>query len=157
EPVTSPDAYLGPLFGRSALDHHSAGVLIGLATFASENYDAPHLGLLASNPYRVVFLPHRLISPFATGHRERIGNEDLMVYAGSAPQLLAEVLELAPALDIPLQDGGLADSTAALINDFAPLYEGDPCDLAEHERTAWLVLHEAARLAIHYHTGLSLA
>src|SRR5437773_1292097 len=55
DPADPPNVYDGGLFGRSALDHHSARCLAEFAESAMARGPAPHLGLLATNPYRVAF------------------------------------------------------------------------------------------------------
>ena len=72
EPAVAPDVYNGGLFGRSALDHHSASCLVELAEMAASLGPSPHLGLLAINPYRVAFVPVDFDEPVATGYWERI-------------------------------------------------------------------------------------
>jgi hypothetical protein len=157
DPAHTPDVYDGGLFGRSALDHHSASCLAELAEIALGHQPAPHLGLLALNPYRVAFVPVGFEQPLLTHHAETIAGEQLQLWVGSAPRLVAELATTASLLGIPLDDGRLSDETARKINDFAPLYEGDDRSLSEDERTAWLVLYEGARLAVQHGVALSLA
>jgi len=157
EPAAAPDVYDGGLFGRSALDHHSAGCLVELAEMATRKGHAPHVGLLAVNPYRVTFVPVDFDRPLPTGYWERIAGDQIEIWVGSVPRLLAELAALAPALGIPLTDGQLADEVATQINDFAALYDGDDRSLAEDQRTAWLLLYEGARLAAQHAVALSLA
>jgi hypothetical protein len=157
DPVPPPDPYVDNLFGRSELDHHGAAILRGLAAYAANNQAAIHLKLIADNPYRVAFLPIEFVTPFETDYRENIAGHLVPIHVGSAGRLLQEVIALAPELGIPLEAGVLPDATAAKINDFAPLYDGDTCELSEDQRTAWLLLYEGARLGVHHHAALSLA
>jgi hypothetical protein len=83
--------------------------------------------------------------------------EEPRIWTGSAVRLKKELATIAPAFGIPLVGDELADETALKINDFAPLFDGDKCDLAEDERTAWLLMYEGARLASGHHVALSLA
>ena len=53
DPPDPPDVYDGGLFGRSALDHHGAPSPLRIWMRAAGHGRAPHLGLLAANPYRV--------------------------------------------------------------------------------------------------------
>ena len=157
EPDELPDVYVNDVFGRSELDHHSAGCFVQLANLAEEHNSArQHLAILA-NPYRVVFLPQVFDEPFETGYKEQIFGDLLEVWAGSAPRLLAELTELAPHLGIPLENGVLTDDVAAKINEFELLTEDDDGELSEDERTAWLALYEGARLAVENKVALSLA
>ena len=157
DPPDPPDVYDGGLFGRSALDHHGARCLADLGARAARHGRAPHLGLLAANPYRVAFIPIAFGQPLPTDYSEALFGEQVDIWFGSAPRLVAELTTIAPILGIPLEDGLLADAVARKINDFAALYEGDDCSLAEDERTAWLVLYEGARLAVQHGVALSLA
>lgn len=157
EPVGSPDIYSGGLFGRSDLDHHSARCLVELAELGKANGCSPHLGLIANNPYRVTFVPTDFPWPLPTGHFETIWNENVEIWVGSAPRLLSDLMSIAPALGIPLVGNHVENVVAKKINDFAPLYAGDDCTLAEDDRTAWLLLHEGARLAVLHSVPLNLA
>lgn len=157
EPDEIPDVYDDSLFGRSELDHHSANSLAALAYFAEENkLDMKHLSLL-TNPYRVVFLPLEFNEPFETGHNEEVFDEQMQVWAGSSQKLLEELSELAPMIGIPLSNTGLSDDIATKINEFEMLSEDDNGELAEDERTAWLVMYEGARLSVENKVALSLA
>ena len=157
EPDEPPDVYVDDIFGRSELDHHSAGCFVELADLAEQhNSTRQHLAILA-NPYRAVFLPQDLGEPFETGYKEEIFGDLLEVWAGSAPKLLDELTELAQYLGIPLENGVLSDEVAAKINEFELLTEDDDGELSEDERTAWLALYEGARLAFENKVALSLA
>jgi hypothetical protein len=157
DPAHPTNVYRGGLFGRSALDHHSARCLAELAELAVARGPAPHLGLLATNPYRVAFIPLDFGQPLLTMYAENIASEEVRIWVGSAPRLVTDLTATARPLGIPLEGGRLADVVAGKINDFAPLYEGDDCSLAEDERTAWLVLYEGARMAVQHGVALSLA
>jgi hypothetical protein len=157
DPIDPPDVYQGGLFGRSALDHHSARCLIRVAEIASQQESCPHLALLLSNPYRVAFLPSDFPHPFATSATDRIGGMDVRLWFGSCPRLLSELVTVAPSLGIPLEHGALADDIAARINESEALFDGDKLEYAEDERSAWLVLYEGSRLANERGVALSLA
>jgi len=60
---------------------------------------------------------------------------------------LEDLTWLAADLGIPTADGRISDSIATAINDFKPFHEGESAELIEDWRTAWLALHEGARLA----------
>lgn len=157
DPIEPIDAYCDGLFGRSALDHHSGSCLIEFAQAASANRTNPHSALLAKNPYRLAYLPCEFSEPLRTEHKESIAGRSEQIWIGSAPRLLQELTTLALQLGIPLDETGLSRSVAERINDFAPLFEGDDCSLAEDSRTVWLLLYEGARLAIQHNVALSLA
>lgn len=157
ESDSSPDVYKDGMFGRSALDHHSASCLIQLGEMASNRGLAPHASLLAQNPYRVTFVPVDFPNAVQTGYSEQIAGELTEIWVGSLPRLRAELVTLASELGIPISKGELSDEIATKINDFAPLFEGDDCSFAEDERTAWLVTYEGARLALEHKVALSLA
>jgi hypothetical protein len=157
EPATTPDVYDKGLFGRSALDHHTGSCLTEVAELGRTNARSPQLGLIADNPFRVTFVPHDFEQPLPSGHSESIWGEQVEIWVGSAPRLLAELVALAPVLGIPLVERKLTDQVAQQINDGAPLFDGDDCSLAEDERTAWLLLYEGARLAIEHAVPLNLA
>lgn len=159
DPKRAPDVYKDGNFGRSCLDHHSAGALVAIGEMAEEDEDppSPHLELLAQNPFRVTFVPTDFDAPIALEHTELIAGERPRLWVGSLPRLHAELLRMAPRLGIPLDDGKLDDEVARQIDDGELLSEGDDGALAEDERTAWLLLLEGARLAIEHRVALSLA
>jgi hypothetical protein len=68
-----------------------------------------------------------------------------------------EVLSLAPYLGIVINEGALDDDLSARIDDALPLSDDDDRSLADDERTAWLLLHEGARLSVEHGVALSLA
>ena len=157
EPNEPPDVYVDDVFGRSELDHHSSNCFMQLAEIAEEhNSPRQHLAILA-NPYRAVFLPQDFSEPFETGYKEEIFDELMEVWAGSAPKLLEQLIELAPHLGIPLKNGFVSDEVAAKINEFELLSDDDDGELAEDERTAWLALYEGARLAVENNVAVLLA
>lgn len=157
DPKTIPNVYRGGFFGRSALDHQSAGALVALGELAEEDEVSPHTELLATNPYRVAFLPIDFPKPLEIQHSELIAGERPRLFVGSAPRLSAELGVLAGRLGIPLVDGALSDAVAKQINAMEGLYAGDTLALAEDERTAWLLLFEGARLAVEHRVALALA
>jgi hypothetical protein len=169
DPKETPRVYRGHLFGRSALDHHSPRVFLELVAFAEASGPrhnharslaqnlAPNLALIRMNPHRAVFLPRVLLKPLATGYCEQNGGGPVPVWAGSLVELLRELLSLARDLRIPLANGELADETANAINIFRPFHELDSTKLIENYRTAWLALHEGARLALEHDVALTLA
>ena len=157
DPEPPPDVYRGSLFGRSSLDHHSARILALFGAVAARHGDAPHLSLLESNPYRVVYLPIDLPLPFQTGFEDLIGGVATEISAGSAPRLQRELSEIAGSLGIPLESGELSDSVAARLNNQEKFSESDSPALVDDYRTAWLLLYEGARLAQQHSTALALA
>jgi hypothetical protein len=154
DPPQAPDVYVAHLFGRSALDHHGAQSLRKVASMAAPD---GHLALVAANPFRLAFLPMDFEKPLETDHQEKIWNQQVNILAGSAARLLDELRALTPSLGITLNNGDLADDVAHKINECEALHEGDTLELAENERTAWLLLFEGARLALTHKIALSLA
>jgi hypothetical protein len=152
-----PDVYNNHLFGRSALDHDSARLLARLGEAARKSIDAEHLWLLAHNPYRVAFLPIEFKKPLLTDYHEAICGENVPIAIGSSPVLFRECQGFANYLGIPLSHGVLEDSTAARINDYLPLNEGEKVDPNTDQRTTWLLTYEGARLSIEHNIALSLA
>jgi hypothetical protein len=157
EPYTPPNVYNGNLFGRSELDNHTSRVLAEVAGIAASLSPSPHLALIRDNPYRVSFVPADFDSPFQTDYSEQISGTAIPIHVGSLPQLLAELKTLAQVLGIPLNEGELSDRDASAINAWRPLHDGDTAELIEDERTAWLLLYEGTRLAIHHNIALTLA
>jgi hypothetical protein len=157
DPDTPPNVYVGHLFGRSALDHHSSRVLVVIAEQATHSKQSPNLALIRDNPYRVVFVPEKLVTPHITQYRERIDGRLVPIWVGSLDGLLEELCWLANGLGIPMINGQISDETAAAINDFKPLSETDTTELIEGWRTAWLALYEGARLADANAIALTLA
>ena len=64
---------------------------------------------------------------------------------------------MAPVTSLKFPVASASGSLVTRIDDFAPLYPDDDGSLAEDERTAWLLLHEGARLSIEHDVALSLA
>jgi hypothetical protein len=173
DPKETPRVYRGHLFGRSALDHHSPRVFMELVAIAEASAPRPNharnlapslaqnlsqnLALIRKNPHRAVFLPRALPKPLSTGYYEQNGGGPVPVWAGSLVQLQRELLNLARDLRIPLANGELAGETANAINMFRPFHELDSTRLIETYRTAWLALHEGARLALENGVALTLA
>jgi hypothetical protein len=104
-----------------------------------------------------------LKTPEATSHEEQVfwdatkdaPMDPVAIKVGSSMSLLDEVLDLAPALAIPLRNGKLIDGVAGNISSLEPLeeHEEDP-ELLEDLRPAWL--HEAARLSIELDVAMTL-
>ncbi len=148
----------GPRLGRSQLDQHGAGVLMALgARAAEEEGQGEHMALLESNPYRTAFLPLAFSSPLETDYAESIAGTSTAIEVGSAPRLRQELIALAPALGIPLEDGSLSDETARRINAGESLSEDDIPSAFDDERAAWLMLYEGAGVALERGLALSLA
>jgi hypothetical protein len=154
DPDPPPNVYVGNMFGRSALDHHSSRVLIQIADRATQSRRSANLALLRDNPYRVVFVPAKVQNPRETEYREQIAGNAVGIWVGSLDGLLEELAWLAGDLGIPGEGEQISDLTAAAINDYKPFHEGDSVELIEDWRTAWLALHEGARLA--KETGVAL-
>jgi len=157
DPIDPPNVYNGHLFGRSELDHHSSRVIQKIAGIGCSARNSPNLALIFNNPFRVAYVPIDFSPPSPTAFHDRIGGERIQIWVGSLPHLLAELRWLAADLRIPLSDGDITGETAAAINDWKSLYAGDPLELAEDERTAWLAIYEGARLASQHNVALSLA
>jgi hypothetical protein len=157
DPETPPNVYDGSRFGRSSLDHHSARCLAALGELALAKGIDGQISVLAANPYRIAFVPVDFPTPLATGHSEGIGGQPTAIPVGSSHALLREVLRLAPHLGITLRGGALDDSLATRIDDMEPLSPDDDGSQSDDERTAWLLLHEGARLSVSYGVALSLA
>ncbi len=68
---------------------------------------------------------------------------------GSSQQLMRELVLVAPALNIRLEDGKLSDAEAARINALAASDEG-----LYREYCAWIALFEAARISIAQRTAI---
>jgi hypothetical protein len=157
EPDTPPNIYNGNLFGRSELDHHTSRVLAEVAGIAASLSPSPHLALIRDNPYRVSFVPVDFDLPLQTDYSEQISGTAIPIHVGSLPQLLVELETLAKVLGIPLNESGLSDRDAAAINAWQQFHDGDAAELIEDKRTAWLLLYEGTRLAIHHNIALTLA
>jgi hypothetical protein len=158
EPRELPDVYDGALFGRSALDHDSARLIVDLATRATAATPSPQLERLIQNPYRVVFVPREFEVPVETGFEDRIGGEIYRIWCGSSPRLWRETLRSADVFGIPLTAGALKDETARHINEYEALGAGDGrAEELGDLRTTWLTLHEAARLSSTTGVALCLA
>jgi hypothetical protein len=110
------------------------------------------------NPYRVVYVPRQLRTPEATSHEEEIWGQTVAINVGSSTLLFEELLDMANPLGIPLSNGKLIDLVAGTIDNLEPLNEGETdVTLIEDLRTAWLLLHEAARFSIDLDVPLTLA
>jgi hypothetical protein len=158
EPRELPNVYDGPLFGRSALDHDSARLLVELARRAMAAGSSPQLELLTFNPFRVAYVPRDVSPPVETGFRDQIGGEQYSIWCGSSERLLKEIIACAALFNIPVDDQGLEDVVASRINDYEPLSPGDDADAELADlRTTWPTLHEAARLSVGTGVALCLA
>lgn len=158
EPETIPDVYQNNFFGRSALDHHSASCLVKIAELQEQNQPSvTHLGLIGLNPFRVAYVPFDFPEPLRTSYEEEICRQRVKLNVGSAHQLLKGLCAISHRIGIKIENGQVSDEVAFKINDFSPLFDGDDCQFAEDERTAWLLLYEGARLAIKHGVALSLA
>ena len=71
---------------------------------------------------------------------------------GSSQRLLAELVQVAPALGITLRDGRLSDAEADRIDFLASSEEG-----LHRELSSWLALFEAARLSVEHRTAIVFA
>ena len=111
EPDVYPNPYINNRFGRSSLDHNSAGAMEARSEYCREEGCA-NLNVLAANPYRVTFLPLILSEPVKTGYAERIGGEFTPIWAGSLPVLTRELSSAASEIGIPLEGGTLSDEVA---------------------------------------------
>lgn len=69
---------------------------------------------------------------------------------GSSYSLMAELLEIAPKLNINLIDNKLSDEEAEKVNQLAQTEEG-----FYREYSTWIILFEAARLSIEHKTAIS--
>ncbi len=154
DPVSPPDPYDDNfLFGRSALDHDTAGALQAVARAASKS---PQLNLLNLNSCRVVFVPWGFATPILTDHSDELWGEPVPVFLGSLPTLIRELIDVAPLLGIPLTGEELTDDMAMRIRESSKLTDGDSL-LYSNERLSWLLLFEGARLSTESGVALSLA
>ena len=156
-PILRPISTTVICFIRSELDHHTSRVLAEVTGIAASLSPSPHLALIRDNPYRVSFVPVDFDLPLQTDYSEQISGTAIPIHVGSLPQLLVELETLAKVLGIPLNESGLSDRDAAAINAWQQLHDGDAAELIEDKRTAWLLLYEGTRLAIHHNIALTLA
>jgi hypothetical protein len=70
---------------------------------------------------------------------------------GSSQHLLRELIQVAPALNITLENGELSDAEALRINALGESDRG-----LYREYTVWIALFEAARLSIEHNTLIVL-
>jgi hypothetical protein len=68
---------------------------------------------------------------------------------GSSQRLLAELIDVAPALGITLADGELSDAEARRINALGEADRG-----LYREMIVWIALYEAARLSVRHRTAI---
>ena len=153
DPESLPNPYVGDKFGRSSLDHCASDDLAALAGYCTTS--CPQLEALASNPYRITFLPGRFSMPIETAYAEKFDGEEGRIRIDSLPVLAEELQLVANELRIPLSNGSLANAIAQQIDDYQELMADDPCDSSE--RITWLMVFEGCRLAIEYQTALSFA
>ncbi len=128
-----------------------------VAQIGATHHGAVQLQLIASNPYRVSFVPMDFDAPLPTDYTEVIDGSQVRIWVGSTPALRRELRAMAPSLSIPLDSDELSAEVAQRINDYEPLSEEDDGSLAEDERPAWLLLYEGARLSVEHGVALSLA
>lgn len=69
---------------------------------------------------------------------------------GSSHKLMAELLWIAPFLDIHIEDGTLTDAEAERVNDMVRSQQ-DPYEI---EKAVWIALFESARISIQYNTAI---
>jgi hypothetical protein len=142
DPWTIPDPYRrfeGTRgIGRSGTDYSDAASLAGLSRFHGQ---LAGLG----RPARAVWVPYPLDPPL-------VGKGPVVSWVGSVEGLAQDLLVIAPRLGIPLVDGTLVDSVAARIASG----EDAPRAMAG-QRTAWLLVHEAARHALRHGLPVVLA
>lgn len=140
--------------GRCSLDHLGSGGLARFLSFARQ-HDL-HVAFEASGA-RDVFLPIRFDVPLKIPVGKFLG---FTRYAkvGSLHAMVDALHQLAPLLDIPIDNSNVDDSIAALIDKMEPLFDGDDDDatMLEDLRMAWLLYHEAANLAIQHNVALAL-
>jgi len=121
DPEEPPNVYIGNLFGRSELDHHSSRVFVEITTIAMRHDSSPQFELIRNNPYRVTFLPVDFATPLQTDYSEKIAGQFVPIWIGSIPRLLSELKLLAFQLGIPLANGEPNDATVVAINSFSQL------------------------------------
>ncbi len=153
EPPTPIDPYVDGHFGRSSLDHNSAGAIEAVAGCCPEQVACANLGLLGTNPYRVAFLPIPLLTPIETDYTEMISGEPTKIWVGSLFGLSDDLRRVGEVLGIPVADGEVNDVVARALDDFLPL--SDECDPGDCN--VWLMLHEGCRLARSFNVALSFA
>lgn len=158
EPTELPQVYEGSLFGRSALDHDSARLIVELSRRAVAAQLSPQMQLLTVNPYRVAYVPRDINPPVETGFQDQIAGDLYPIWCGAAGRLHKELVSCASLIGVPLGTQGLDDEIARRINEFEPLADNEKveAELADL-RTTWLTLHEAARLSVRTGVALCLA
>jgi hypothetical protein len=121
-----------------------------------------HAGLLAKNPYRLVYVPRDFEEPQATHFSVAYLDQEADVMVGSSARLLGDLRGVAAELTIPLAgDGSLGDGTAKTIDEALPLEAGEDrleqWEALLNVRLAWLLLHEAALASLREDRPISLA
>jgi hypothetical protein len=174
EPAELPDVYEdgGRKFGRSSLSNHdtrslrAVGQLLGsmgkpsflgrlmpgLFGSGSAGTVTP-LQMLEATPEFVAFVPDGKEDPVMT---DLVNSLDQTLFIGSLPILYRQLIEAAPNLGIPIENGVLSDAVAQQIDDLEEFSGDDSAELVDDLRTAWLVVHEGARLALEHRVALSL-
>jgi hypothetical protein len=145
EPEVVPDPYVRSRLGRSPLDHTGSGSLKDLPLYGATRRQL----VLLRDVDQVVF------HPLCFDDRPEcvLPPRDQRTTIGSLPRLRQELVEMAPRLGIPLsQEGLLDDKVAKKIGGMKRLgvsreLDGDD-EVIEFHRTNWLLVFEAARLAL---------
>lgn len=140
--------------GRTSDTNIHRSALAKVGEFAGDRF--PHLGLLATNPHRVVYAPREFEAPLETAHEESIAGRPTRIRLGSTQALYRELLAIAPELGIPLESGRLSDRIAHRIDGLESLSDDDD-ELVEKTRVAWLMMHEAAMLSLDREVPIALA
>jgi hypothetical protein len=143
--------------GRSSDDHCAAAAFATLATFATPEMQCRQIELVQQHTHRLAFLPLDFDEPLETDYSEDIAGSARKIWVGSAVALLRDLSSIAPALGIPMERDILSDDVARRIDRGELLSSMDTGTLVEVERPAWLLLFEAARLAVAQHLALVLA
>ncbi len=173
-PEKPMDTYSG--FGRSLLDHDGRGAIhrlqqLAAHVFAGGGAVRPKIDRRKA-PERDPVLQqvfasgeHHLVSHAASEgfwipvEFDRVLVEERLDgrFLGSSHRLRDDLIAIAPALGIPLADGGvLGDATAWRICD-GDAFQDRPGSDAADERTTWLLLHEAARMSLQHGAAIALA
>ena len=107
-----------------------------------------------------MFSSHLLCHSDCEGHYAPIDFQEIVIdktenerivggMLGSSYRLREELIEIAPALGVKLEDGELSDAEAERLNE-----EAETRDNFGIEKMVWLALYEAARLSIQYKTAI---
>lgn len=152
DPEQPPDVYdpSDSRFGRAATDHVGVSAFDSLLMVVKEHSVNRHRRGLLSAPERYVFLPMKLREPLTVRHPE---SDEPTFEVYSADELLDGLRALAPRLGIPF-GGDLRPGVAERINSYESFGESEPPPYRD-ARTAWLLLHEGAALAIQHRSRSS--